>query len=725
MFEGIGKGDYLLSLSAAKSRKADFIHSITADSTGVQLGTVYIQEKYRRLTEVVIQARKPFLERHLDRLTINLEGSTLVAGNSALEALGKLPGMNLSGSSLYFNGMSDILIMVDGKSYRSGSDQGVQVLRSLRAENIEKVEIYTNPPARFDAQGSTVISIVLKKDRMYSSVTAGYNQRLFPSPSISGFGYESFSFNSNISYSFRKLRISSIMSVERSGDSYSRESVFNQLANGHYTRNSTLTSESVRLYGNFRIVYSPDPKNEMSVHVSYVSNPESEILSDAHIEFYNSGGTKDSATRTSVQNSVGYRNPELLVHYLHRFDEKGRRAVAVSAVRGTYRSSFESEYNTRRLDASVHSLLNQLQEFDVDASAFKADYTVPIKNIQLDLGAKTTFLKNNDIYRSPEQSVFSFREVINAGYASLRKTGKSFAYQVGVRAEHTSSSGQSSLLTGKQIRRDYLDIFPSVIIQWSIDKQSRINLSANRRIVRPSYADFNPYRYRTFYDPNVSQAGDVNLRPQYISRYELSYSYKSIYASLSYADRSSVRAMFALPDANNGIKLQAVNISTGDWTALFSYSRQIKSWWQSSSSSNLFYYRSYLPGGEIRKSLAGFVSTNHSLQLAKKIKADLSLKYISAARTHYWETSGFFSMGAGLSAAMFKNNLTATASFEDLLGTNKVEWRYDYGTVKSVTTPLSNSRLFRLSLTYRFRTGNLFQTRSRQSNDFGEIRYGK
>lgn len=725
-FEGIRKGNFLLSLSASRSGKPDFIYSITADSTGANLGTLYMQEKYTKLTEVVVQARKPFLERHLDRLTINLEGSTLTAGNSVLEAMGKLPGMYLNGNSLFFNGSADILFLVDGKGYRSGSEQSVQVLRSLRAENIEKVEIFTNPPARFDAQGATVISIVLKKDKMYSSAGAGYTQRLFPAPSENGFDYRSYSLNSNISYSIGKFRMSGILSFERSGDNFTRESVYNGLSSGYYTRDSRMTSEAIRLMGNLRVVYAPNARNEVSAHLSYMSNPETEILTDALLEFYRANGGKDSSTRTSVTGLVDYSNPELLLHYLHRFDEKGKRAVSVSAVKGGYRSSFENDYVNANTGTGATAFFRQWQDYDVDVLALKADYTLPLKDAQLDMGVKTTSLENSDKYTLPDNNLFSFDERINASYVSVRRVGKKIAYQAGLRAEHTASSGESSLLPGKRLQRNYLDVFPSFVIQWTTPVNSRVSFSASRRIVRPSYSDFNPYRYRSFYDPNVSQAGDVNLRPQYVNRYELGYVYKNFFGSLSYADRRGVRAMFALPDNGiTGVKLQAVNINTGDWTALVSYNRQFKKWWQLNASGNLYYYQSFLFNSETRRSLAGFFSVNNSLQLAKKLKADASFRYISAAQAQYWRTSGYVSAGAGLSASLLRDNVTATLNLEDILGTQKVEWTYDYVNVRTVTTPVSNARLFRLSFIYRFRTGNLFQARSRQSNDFGEIRYGK
>jgi len=179
-FQNIKIGSYLIAGNVMGGGRI-YLQKFNLDSTSANiydLGKLMLTDKTLQLAEVTITAKKPFIERRADRLIANISGSALAKGNNALEVLGIIPTVRVDGKDeISVMGKKGVLILIDGKPQ---FNMGIQELKGMRGESIEKVEIYSNPPAKFDAQGAAVINVITQKSKMYSSFTETFTMPFLP-----------------------------------------------------------------------------------------------------------------------------------------------------------------------------------------------------------------------------------------------------------------------------------------------------------------------------------------------------------------------------------------------------------------------------------------------------------------------------------------------------------------------------------------------------------------
>ncbi len=159
-FTDVATGKYLVKIDVISHKKKYTQAEIT--NKDVQLGTIILLPDATTLKEVTVTATKPFLEQKADKLIVNVEGSATAAGSTAMEVLQKVPGLIVSNDKITMVGKGTPSIMVDGRL--SQYTDIAQLLRDISADNIEKIEVVSNPGARYDASGGAVINIILKRN---------------------------------------------------------------------------------------------------------------------------------------------------------------------------------------------------------------------------------------------------------------------------------------------------------------------------------------------------------------------------------------------------------------------------------------------------------------------------------------------------------------------------------------------------------------------------------
>ncbi len=189
-FENIAAGSYFIRISHAGYQKGfSNTFAITETAFSVKLPDIILLPQAGTLGEVTVQSKKPFIERKADRMIVNVENSIISTGATALEVLEKSPGVMVNQESgINLKGKSGVTVMIDGKpSPLSGLDL-INYLKSIPSANIEKVELITNPSAKYDAAGNAgIIDIRFKKDKRdgYNG-TAGFSmgQGVYSKPSV-------------------------------------------------------------------------------------------------------------------------------------------------------------------------------------------------------------------------------------------------------------------------------------------------------------------------------------------------------------------------------------------------------------------------------------------------------------------------------------------------------------------------------------------------------------
>ncbi|HMN90072.1 MAG TPA: hypothetical protein PKD70_03065 [Saprospiraceae bacterium] len=171
LLEDITPGVYILQISGLNFPKIN-IGEYLIDKEDINIGFFMLKESAILLPEVTVQVKKNFIERKSDRLIANISTSPLSYGYNALQIIDFLPGVTIDykTNQITVNQRGDVLILIDGIGSRQSREAAKELLGSIDASSVDKIEIYSNPPARFDAEGGAVINIITKKKKMYSTV---------------------------------------------------------------------------------------------------------------------------------------------------------------------------------------------------------------------------------------------------------------------------------------------------------------------------------------------------------------------------------------------------------------------------------------------------------------------------------------------------------------------------------------------------------------------------
>jgi len=545
IFKNIRGGVYLVTAgSIGYNKYTSSLLAIDNDHMTVQLPVIVLQLTGRHnLQEVVVTAKKPLIERKIDRTIINVDAMITAAGSNTLEVLAKSPGVtvDINGDiSLY--GKGGVLVLIDDKpTYMSVQDLAAY-LRSIPGSLLDKIELMSSPPAKYDASGSAVINIELKKNRaagFNGNFSAGYSQGVYARSNAAlniNYRNKKLNFFGNFSYSGDK---------NYSADSYSRyfyntdgSPASTVLMNSRYTytsngwnaragadyfisRNTTL---GILFTGNLR------PKTD---RLSYNSNQ------------YDGGMKLDSVGTGYTNGTYHWKGSGINLNMQHKFDTTGT-ILSTDLDYINYHSdgnqlSPNQVYLPDGSISSSNSMMYQLPS-GINIYSFKADFSHPINGkARFDAGLKSSYVTTDNstnwfngtgggfIPDYSKSNHFIYRENINALYINATKDWTRWSVQAGVRMENTQSNGHqlgNIAVTDSSFTKSYTDIFPSLYLLYKLDKKgdNTLRVTYQKRIRRPNYQQLNPFlAYRDKYSYS---AGNPYLNPHYNNFVELEYSYK-------------------------------------------------------------------------------------------------------------------------------------------------------------------------------------------------------
>src|SRR5215203_1311402 len=200
-FENVAEGKYLVGITAVGHKKGfSNTFEISSANSSIELKTISLVPQETALMGVTVAAKKPLIEQRIDRTIVNVEASVTNVGSSALEVLEKSPGISVDkDGNISLKGKQGVMVLVDGRPTQlSGSDLA-NLLRNMNANQLDQVEIMTNPPAKYDAAGNAgVINLKTKKNKQFGyngSATVGYGQWKYPK------------FNESVNFNLRKNKV--------------------------------------------------------------------------------------------------------------------------------------------------------------------------------------------------------------------------------------------------------------------------------------------------------------------------------------------------------------------------------------------------------------------------------------------------------------------------------------------------------------------------------------
>lgn len=544
---GIGPGRYFVSISATGMQPwySRLIQTAPLQKNLELAPAILHPLLQKEMQSVVVTAKKPLVEHDLDKTIINVEAMVGAGTGNTLELLEKTPGVivDVNGEiSLY--GSGGVTVLIDGRrTWMSGQDLAAY-LRSMPASMIEKFELITNPPARYEAQGGALINIRLKKKRV-----AGYAGNASHNSSIGKY-YRSYN-SVNLNYLYKKLNVFGNLGYNRHTDfgrhtddrTFITEDGQSPRAS-QLQRGSTFASNdySARLGFDYQlnskatfgmIVNAADRKrNEGSW---YISNSFSKANTA------DSTGTGENATDGKWKQFTANAN------FQYKFNGKGQELTAdANYIRYENISDQLLQNRVRQSSGSTGSFNNFIYKLpnNTDVYTLAADYVHPLKErMNISAGAKSSYVQTDhqsDYFALPENKPvadhsrsnhFIYDETIHSAYISSRKDWKRFGLQLGMRWENTITKGHqlgNSVVPVSIDKRNYHSFFPSIFTSYKLDSNGKHMLLFNytRRINRPGYQQLNPFL--VFQDQYTYSSGNPALKPSYSNRAELSWRFKQL-----------------------------------------------------------------------------------------------------------------------------------------------------------------------------------------------------
>lgn len=722
--------------------------------TSKDLGNIIMVNDAQVLNTVTVVANTGRLKMDIDKKTFSVDKNIVSAGGTALDVMKNVPSVqvDIDGNVKLRNAAPQIFI--EGRPTTLSLDQ-------IPADNIESVEVITNPSAKYDASGGNagILNIVLKKNKK-----TGYNGNL-------------------------RAGVDKRGGINTGGDFSVRQGKLNVSASGMINQNkgrSTGTTDQVNLYqtpittinqdnaarnnggfafGKIGFDYFVTNRTTLSlngikVHGNFKSTDviNSDITKGSVINFADRNA---NSSRTFNANGVQFG-------LKHVFPKEGEEIT----VDGNYfsgKNSGNALYVTDSMDYS-HSLFATEQQQQISLGNMKfftaqTDYTKPLKgNAKIEVGlrvSKQNLMNDNETYNQNE-STGAFEKLVSAGnyysnsnnvyaaYTTFTSRYKDFGYQVGLRAESSNYTGEL-VSNHQQFKNSYpLSLFPSLFLSQKLEKDQQLQFNYSRRVNRPNFFQLIPFTDRT--NPLNITRGNPDLVPEFTNSFEASYSKNfqkgnNLLASVYYKSTNNLITRFQQKQYDDVLAEEVLINSYINASSSYSIGSEITSvnnitkWWDVTTNVNI--YNSKINTDSAVTAQQGalwswFGKVNNNFKLPSNFKIQLSGNYQS--KTNLPVNSGdrgfgpgfgesqsasqgyikpFYAVDIAVQKSFLKSNaLSATLSFSDIFRTRKQEQHSESNYFIQDVSRLRDPQMVRLNLAYKF--GKIDMSLFKRKNMKGE-----
>ncbi|WP_099712089.1 outer membrane beta-barrel family protein [Flavobacterium sp. 9] len=716
-FSGIIKGDYLLKVKTVGFE--EYFKKITIQKDTV-LGILSLKEISNNLDGVTITTKKPIVKRLTDRLEFAVENSSL-SSNNAWEILSKTPSVTTSSTgAISIRGSQSILVTINDKKVYLSGEELKQFLENTSGEEVKSIEVITNPPAKYEAQGSAVLNIKLKKNLSLGykgSVNTAYIQSIYPKGVAS----------TNQFYKGKKLSLAGrygfgagvyvnegtdvVHYLKEDGSIDSRwESIMRR-------KSKSLQQHSYRLQASYEI----DSLNTISAGGTGFIAPKQMGDFTVPTYIYGGNGVLDSLYVTRNNRRTPLRNNAYNMSFDHLFDAKEK--ISVTADYTTYwhqerqdiTSSFslpeESPYRTTRF---ISDNIQDIQLFSAQTDysnekngTFEAGLKFGNVNAKSNLDYKDEV--NGDFVNNPNRtSLFLYDESILAGYTSYDKEFGKWSLKAGLRGEYTSLKG-NSVTTFEVNEQHYFKLFPTFYGLYKPSEGHEIGISYGKRITRPQYSRLNPFR--SYYNSYSYFTGDPKLLPTISHNLNLLYTLKNKYNfDLFYRLEKNPSMEISYQDyETNTLVYHFTNIKKDYAFGLeFNTNLTFYDFWESGIQAGLSYVEDSFQGrdGNLHKNgkptYNTIISNRFVLNKKKELTAELNFQYNSSSVQGTFVFSQTSNLSASIRKKIWKSYGEIYAILSDIYRGEKEKVATDYADQYNYFLSYGDSQSIRLGFKYNF-----------------------
>lgn len=699
--------------------------------------TISLLENVEELDETIITFKAPDIIRAPGKLTFNVENTSLSVGDS-YNLLTKTPGVIVIGDEIQVKGSTPIVYLNDKRVYLSAYEL-TSLLKSMDASIIKSIEVITNPSAKYDAEGNSVLNIHTSKAVSVGykgSVNASWEQAIYSKYlfSTSQF-YKNDWLNMYVSYSFSPRK------EYKHDDNYIR--FFNP---DNITTKSIWESEFEKVtrsnihQGNVILDFTLNEKNTLSFSSTAMVSPNKSFNNNVSGEIFNAQQQLDSVftTKSYLENET--TNLSFNLEHQYDFDEEGSN-IKSSLNYINYNNKLTQDLNTD-YNLPTGLLLNNISfytdaEQDSDIFTGQIDYNkslsggnfeagVKYSNIQTESGLDFYDTENNTpVYIDEKSDLFLYKESIYAGYINYSKSIEKWDFNAGLRGELTDITGDSKSL-GIINNQDYFDIFPSISALFNMNEKNVFGASYKRSIERPRYQSLNPFTY--YITDNIYNSGNPNLIPTIKNKFLINYTYNNKWTfEAYYIYKKDPLAVLSFQDNENSTtqNIDANIINDVNFSFDISYYSSLFSWWTLYAYTSTYYlenefYALASPQEKYSNSTFGFYADIYSgfnLTKDKTLTSDLITSYMSNMIYGSVDYKNQFICSISFRKSLWENRASVTLGVDDIFDTNNVPLTSRYYNQDNSYFAKSESRLVRVGFKYNFGNYKLRNNKHKQKID--------
>ncbi len=748
---GLAEGTYTLTVSYVGYKSVEREITLKGDTNA---GEIKLAEDAQALEAVEVVGQKSQMRFELDKKVFNVDQNIASTGGSASDILTNIPSVEVDNEGqVSLRGNQSVTVWINGKASGLSSENRGDILRQLPAESIEKVEVITNPSARYSPEGTAgIINIVLKRDRragyygglqLGADLNGGYN--MSGNINYSGSKLEAYA---NVGYRHHAMRHGGFTDRTHLSDTGEELSQLFQSSNGRSTGGGFM--------GRAGLTWHATKSDQFSLSFFGLKGGFDQRTPMIYNAFAGGQHLYDRTRRQRGDSDMRMMNFEL--GYRHDFSEKSNLDFTLS--HNIWKMDSDNIYDdvTRYDDASAENVMlfqHQVNNMDNRSWDAQLDYTVSWSELhRLEAGYKGTFRSDRNpsemydgttaedaVFDAAQYNRFLYDQNVHALYITYGGKWKNLSYQAGLRGEYTQiesdtygwDAAAEAESAGQSFRKDYFRLFPSAYLSYALGKGNELQLNYSHRIQRPWGGQLN--NFRNMADATNISFGNPDLDPEYTNSFELNYiknwERQTLSASLYYRTTKDVMQRINYMTAENIMYQTYENVTHRRQSGLELVSRNaIGKFLNLTSTVNLYYNKldgfEFMPEGAVSPVIDGGderFSWNARIIANVMLPAGFSLQLTGSYNSREVIAQGTrnatYALDAGVRKSFLKNKLSVSISARDLLDSRRWAMRTLGAGFRQTSENWWGGRYFGATLTWNF--GNMRSSRAAQMRQMQQM----
>ncbi|KAA1248016.1 outer membrane beta-barrel family protein [Aquimarina sp. RZ0] len=725
---GIPKGFYFLQFSSLGygNLKTSSIE-LKADQK-LDLGTNTLKPSLETLDEVTLTATRPVISVKPDRMIFNVENTVNSVGFDVISLLRKAPVATIdNNNNISVLGRTGVLVYIDGKRLPLTGDNLSNYLQNISSEQIDRLEIITNPDVSYDAEGNAgIIDIRLKKDKnlgINGTLKTTYGQGQYAN------------YNVNASGNCRNKKLNVFTTVGISENNSFNESSFDNYQNVLRlleTNNFKSNSQDFNFRLGMDFFLAQNHTLGILINGNQGANDRN-TPSKTQISNQNTPNQIDSLL--VVNGTSNAKNARQTYNLNYLFENKNGKRLNIDLDYGKYRNESERFQPNEYFDSENELLLEEISQIDapteIDIFTFKVDFEYKFWEGTLGIGSKTSKIITENKYlffdgiddffqRNNNRSrLFNYAENVFANYLNYSKSfSEKWNLSLGLRVEKTNAKGNLQAfvteLDEPPVKLDYLNWFPSVGLTWQASTNNNYSFNYGRRINRPNYFLLNPF---TDQITQLSfEKGNPFLRPEIVNNFEIGYSHTSNYNFKIFYSRTKDKITRLVgPDENDPRATFSTFENLGSQTVFgfnSNISLKVSSWLKTYFNFSSSYIDNQANFGDdaiIDLQVFSYkIYSQNSFKLGNGFNAEIS-GYYNGPNIFggNFKMKPIWSIDVGLQRKFLNENLNVRLVATDIFYTNNFEGVAEFDGLTYFGNGRRDSRRVSINLSYNFGNQNL------------------